>query len=256
MGDLLSGKVAIVTGSGRGIGRAIALAYARAGASVVVAARTQAEISATVQEIAAGQGRALAIPADVSQAQSVAQLVGQTLETFGQIDILVNNAGLPGPPGLITEIGEADWDQTLAVNLKGAFLCCRAVVPPMIAAGGGNIINVSSGAGQPKPRSTVRSLPYQVSKFGLEGLTNGLAAQLRDYKINVNSLLPGMIATRFHGDTSPEQMAALGGRLGQPEDVTAAALYLASRPPGEFTGQIVSVKEFGRVHLTNEQGAT
>ncbi|MFQ5855412.1 MAG: SDR family NAD(P)-dependent oxidoreductase [Anaerolineae bacterium] len=246
MTGILSGKVAIVTGGGRGIGRAIALAYATEGAAVVVAARTQSEINSTAEEIESGGGRALAIPTDVSQAQDVKWIIAETLAAFGQVDVLVNNAGVAGPMGLITEVSEADWDRTLAINLKGAFLCCRAVVPAMIAAGGGNIINTSSGAGQRKPRSAVRSLPYQVSKFGLEGLTDGLAIQLREYKINVNSLLPGRIATRLHTETPPEWIAAKGGKMGRPEDVTAAAIYLASRPPGEFTGQVVSAKEFNQ----------
>jgi len=243
MTDILSDKVAIVTGAGRGIGRAIALGYAQAGARVVVVARTPTELYAMAQEIEAGGGRALAIPTDISQAKDVELMVNQTLKTFGHIHILVNNAGVAGPMGLITQIDEDDWGQTLAINLKGAFLCCRAVVPSMIAARGGNIVNISSGAGQPKPRSSVRSLPYQVSKFGLEGLTNGLAVQLREYKINVNSLLPGMIATRFHDDTPPERIAALGGKMGHPEHVIGAAIYLASRGPGELTGQIVNARD-------------
>jgi 3-oxoacyl-[acyl-carrier protein] reductase len=244
MSRVLSGKVAIVTGGGRGIGRAIALAYAREGAAVVVAARTPDEIEATAQEIKAGDGRALAVRTDVSQAQDVTRLVGQSLEAFGKVDILVNNAGAPGPMGLITEISEADWTQTLSTNVTGAFLCCRTVVPSMMQAGGGNIINVSSGAGQRKPRQAVRSLPYQVSKFALEGLTDGLAVQLREHKINVNSLLPGMIATRIHADTPPDWIEKMGGKLGQPEDVVEAALFLATRAPGEFTGQVVSARDF------------
>ncbi len=244
MTGVLSGKVAIVTGGGRGIGRAIALAYAREGAAVVVAARTQSEIGATAREIETSGGRVLALQTDVSQAQDVERMVAKALKTFGHVDILVNNAGVAGPMGLITEISEADWIKTLSINLKGAFLCCRAVVPSMIAAGGGNIINVSSGAGQRKPRKAVRSLPYQVSKFGLEGLTDGLAVQLREHKINVNSMLPGMIATRIHADTPPEWIEGTGGKMGQPEDVVEAALFLASRPPGEFTGQVVSARDF------------
>ncbi len=250
MTGVLAGKAAIVTGSGRGIGRAIALACAREDAAVVVAARTRSEIEATAGDIERSGGRALAVPTDVSQAQDVDRLVARALAAFGQVDVLVNNAGVAGPIGLITEFGEADWDHTIAVNLKGAFLCCRAVVPIMIAAGGGNIINVSSGAGQRKPRAAVRSLPYQVSKFGLEGLTDGLACQLREHKINVNSLLPGMIATRLHANTPAEWIEPIrvGGtlRVGQPEDVIAAAIFLASRPPGEFTGQVVSAKEFNQ----------
>ena len=243
MSNILTGKVAIVTGGGRGIGRAVAIAYARHGAAVVVAARTQAEIDETVAEIESQGGRVLGMTADVSQAQDVEGMVAKAQAAFGQVDILMNNAGVGGPSGAITELSEADWDQTLAVNLTGVFLCCRAVVPAMIAAGGGNIINMSSGAGQPKPRSAVRSLPYQVSKYGLEGLTNGLAIQLRDHKINVNSLLPGRIATRINFEAPPEWKAAVSTPMAPPEVVVPAALYLATRSPGEFTGQIVSAKD-------------
>jgi 3-oxoacyl-[acyl-carrier protein] reductase len=245
---ILSGKVAIVTGSGRGIGKAIASAYAREGAAIVVTARTKIEIEATAAEIASAGGRVLALPTDVSRIEDVQQMVNRTLATFGQVDILVNNAGIPGPKGLITEVSESDWNQTLAINLTGAFLCCRTVVPSMIAAGGGNIINISSGAGHIRPRSAVRSLAYQVSKFGLEGLTHGLAVQLKEHKINVNSLLPGMILTRFHDQSSPEWVATMRNKLGKLEDVAEVALYLACQPPGEYTGQVVDVKKFDRAY--------
>lgn len=246
MSDGLCGRVVLVTGGGRGIGRAIALACAREGAPVAVAARTQSEMEVTVNEIEAGGGRALACHADVSRAQDVEEMVAHTLSAFGQIDVLFNNAGVGGPQGTVSEISEADWDRTLAINLTGAFLCCRAVVPAMIAGGGGNIVNVSSGAGFRQPRPFVRSLAYQVSKFGLEGLTHGLAIQLRQHRINVNSLLPGMIATRIHDDTAPEWVAAMGGKMGKPEDVVAAAVFLASRPPGDFTDQVVNARDFKR----------
>ncbi len=243
MTALLRGKIAIVTGAGRGIGRAMALGYARAGAKVLLAARTPAEIEIVAAEIQAAGGEALTVVTDVSREDDVQRMVDRAVSSWEHVDILVNNAGVGGPTGLIHELDLAEVDQTWAINLRGAFLCSRAVIPLMIEQGGGNIINVSSGAGQRKPRKGVRSLPYQISKFAMEGLTNGLAVQLREFKINVNSLLPGPIATRLHQDTAPERIAALGG-LGQPEDVVPAAIYLASRPPGKFTGQIVNVREF------------
>lgn len=246
MTGILSEKAAIVTGGGRGIGRAIAIGYAQAGAKVMLAARTQIEIETVVDEIRAANGTAEAVSADISREAEVQRIVDTVVELWGRVDVLVNNAGAPGPQGLIHELDMADVDEIWAINIRGTFLCSRAVVPLMIKQGGGNIINVSSGAGHRKPRKGVRSLPYQISKFGVEGLTNGLAVQLREYKINVNSLLPGMIATRLHHQTPSDRMAALGGHIGQPEDVIPAAIYLASRPPGEFTDQIVSVMEFNQ----------
>ena len=244
MRNKLTHKVAVVTGSGRGIGRAIALGLAREGAKVLLAARTQAEIETVAAEIKAEGGMATAVPTDIIQAKDVQKMVEIVIDKWSKIDILVNNAGVGGPQGHIHELEMAEVMQTWNVNVIGAFLCCQAVVPHMIAQGGGNIINVSSGAGQRKQRKRVRSLPYQISKFGLEGLTNGLATQLREHKINVNSLLPGAIATRFHDSTPPEQIKALGGKLGQPESVVPAAVFLASQPPGEFTDQVVSAKDF------------
>ena len=240
----LTHKVAIVTGGGRGIGRAIARGLAREGAKVLLAAQTQAEIEAVAAEIEAEGGVVTAVTTNITQAEDVQKMVKVAIDKWNKIDILVNNAGVGGPQGHIYELEMAEVMQTWEVNLLGAFLCCRAVVPHMMANGGGNIINVSSGAGQRKQRKRVRSLPYQMSKFGLEGLTNGLATQLREHKINVNSLLPGAIATRFHDSTPLEQIEALGGKLGQPESVVPAAVFLASQPPGEFTDQVVSAKDF------------
>lgn len=244
MSKLLSDKVALVTGAGRGIGREIAAAYAHAGARVLVSARTESELEETVRSIRTFGGTAVASIADVTLGEDVGRMVRLAVDHFGKIDILVNNAGIPGPMGAIDEVSEEDWDRTLAVNLKGAFLCCRAVVPIMAAAGGGNIINVSSGAGHPSRKTAVRSLAYQVSKFALEGLTEGLAVQMREHRINVNSLLPGVIATRFHAETPAAWLAAMGGKMGEPAEVVEAALFLATRPPGEFTGQVVRAKEF------------
>jgi len=242
---LLANKVAIVTGSGQGIGRAIAIGYAQEGAKVLVAARTETDIEAVAEEIRAAGGEVLAVKADISREADVQHIVTQAIDTWGQIDILVNNAGVPGPEGLIHELDPAEVELTWAINIRGTFLCSRAITPFMIEQGGGNIINVSSGAGHRKPRKVVRSLAYQTSKFAVEGLTNGLAVQLKEYNINVNSLLPGPIATRLHHNTPPERFATLG-KPGKPEDVVPAAIYLATQPLGEFTDQIISVKEFNQ----------
>ena len=246
---LLSNKVAIVTGGGQGIGRAIAIGYAQEGAKVLVAARTKTDVETVAEEIRTAGGEALAVKTDISREADVQRMVNQAIDTWGQIDILVNNAGVPGPQGLIHELDLAEVETTWNINIRGTFLCSRVVVPHMIEQGGGNIINVSSGAGHRKPRKAVRSLAYQISKFGVEGLTNGLAVQLKEYNINVNSLLPGPIATRLHHNTPPERFAALEKKIGQPEDVIPAAIYLATQAPGDFTDQIVDVKEFNQSQL-------
>lgn len=237
----LAGRIALITGGGRGIGRAIALGYAHEGASVVVAARSAHEIDSTVGEVRERRGTAIGVAVDVRQVGDVAAMVQRALEAFGQIDILVNNAGIPGPIGLLTEIDDAEWEETLAVNLSGMYHCCKAVLPHMLGRGRGNIINISSGAGVKQSRERVRSVPYQVSKFGVEGLTDALAVQLRGRGINVNSLLPGQIRTQFHDATPPTY---LYGKLGEPTDVVPAAVYLAALDPGEVTGQTISAREF------------
>lgn len=245
----LEGKVAIVTGGGRGIGRAIALALAREGAAVVVAARTKQEIEAVAGEIEASGGCALAVPTDVCQEASVQNMVRRAVEAFGRVDILVNNAGVPGPMGLITEIEDGEWDRTLDTNLKGVFLCAKAAVPHMIEQGGGNIINISSGAGFKRPRQRVRSMPYNVSKFGIEGLTHVLAVQLREHNICVNSLLPGVTDTRFHDDTPHDWLVSMP-EMGQPEDVMEAAVFLATQDVASMTDQALNVREWNRAHLS------
>ena len=235
MGARLAGKVVIITGGGRGIGRAIAIACAREGASVLVASRTEEELAETAGEILAFGGRVLAVRADVSHEQNVQHMVAETVEKWGRIDVLVNNAGISGPQGLVHEFSLSNADETWAVNLRGPILCSRAVVPLMLQQAAGNIINVSSGAGQRKARPRVRSLPYQVSKFALEGLTNA---------INVNALQPGRIATRVHNVSPGDSIAGL--RMGLPEDVVPAALFLATLAPGAMTGFSLEAPLFNR----------
>ncbi len=235
----LRDRVAIVTGGGRGIGRAIAHALAAAGARVTIAARTVAEIKEVAREIRTANGEVLALPADVTRPADAAAIVAQTLDRFGRLNVLINNAGVPGPADLLPDISEQAWDETLRVNLTGPFLCLRAALPTMMAQRAGNIINVSSGAGLKRPRDGVRSLPYAVSKFGLEGLTDALAVQMRPYGINVNSLLPGPTRTRFHEDRPG---AGVRADLAAPEDAAPAAVYLAALRPGELTGQALDAR--------------
>ena len=240
----LTNKVAIVTGGGRGIGKAIAEGFACAGAKVLVVARTAAEVEAVCTSIQASGGEAMAMVVDVTHEADVKRMAETAKQQWGRIDVLVNNAGIGGPQGHILDLDLKKAEETWQVNVLGPFLCCRAVIPHMIVQGGGNIINVSSGAGQRKPRQHVRSLPYQLSKFALEGLTNGLAVQLRSHNINVNSLSPGPVATRLHENTPAHMLAALADKMSQPEDVVPAAIFLASQEPGQFTDQLVEAKSF------------
>lgn len=155
----LMGKVAIITGAGRGIGRSIALAFAEEGANVVVVSRSQSEIDIVAKEVSSFKVDALAVKTDVSQEKEVEEMVNKTLAKFKSIDILVNNAGIPGPVEFITQIKGADWDDTINTNLKGIFLCSKAVLPQMMKQKGGNIINISSGQGRKGRRIPFSLLP-------------------------------------------------------------------------------------------------
>lgn len=244
MTDQLVEKVAIITGGGRGIGRALALGFAGQGAKVLVASRTESEVSETAQAIRDAGGEALAVVTDVSRGEDVRQMVEAARRQWGRVDILVNNAGVAGPTESIQEVALDDFDKTWAINARGPFLCSQAVVPLLLKQGGGNIINVSSGAGQRKPRARVRSIAYQVSKFAVEGLTNALAVQFREEGINVNSLQPGRIATRINR-LSPTEWVP-GPEMGEPEDVVPAALFLAALEPGAMTGFSLEAQRFNR----------
>jgi NAD(P)-dependent dehydrogenase (short-subunit alcohol dehydrogenase family) len=240
----LEDEVAIITGSGRGIGRAIALGYAGEGARVLISARTAEEVQRVAEEIREQGGEVRTMMADVALVEDVQRLVEAAKETWGRVDVLVNNAGVSGPTGSIEDIALEGFDQTLAINARGPFMCCQAAIPIMLAQGGGNIINVSSGAGQRKPRARVRSIAYQVSKFALEGLTNALAVQLREQGINVNALQPGRIATRINRASPTEWLP--GPPMGDPQDVVPAAIFLAGLQPGAMTGFSLEAQRFNR----------
>ena len=190
----LQGQVAIVTGGGRGIGQATAIALARAGASVTVAARTVSEIEETAAIIGREGGRALACPTDVSIPDAVARMVAETERRLGAIDVLVNDAGVPGPLGPLWEADVDEWWETLAINLRGPFLCCRAVLPSMLARGRGRIINVSSGTG----RMVIPWMSaYATSKCALTRLTELLASEVQDRGVLLFALEPGTVRTRM-----------------------------------------------------------
>jgi 3-oxoacyl-[acyl-carrier protein] reductase len=240
----LAGKVAIVTGASRGIGRAIAEAFATNGAKVVVNYQHgAANAAAVVDGIEAAGGEAIAVQADVSKSAEVRRLVTATLERFGRVDILVNNAGVMVAKGVL-ETDEADWDITIDVNLKGAYLCSKEVAPLMIAQGFGRIINMSSNSGLYHP-SAMRFTEYVVSKAGMNGLTKAMALALGP-QITINAICPGWIRTDMVEEIDPAiQQRILDEtalkRWGTPGDVAAAAVFLASPDADFITGELLIV---------------
>lgn len=245
----LAGKVAIVTGGGRGIGRSMVLAFAEEGANIVVIARNQQEIDTVSSEASAYGARSLSIRTDVSQSGEVDGMVREVLAEYGRIDILVNNAAIPGPTDFISLIKTDDWEQTIDINLKGVFLCSRAVVPQMIKQNGGNIINISSGAGKKLKEdsflSPARSMVYSVSKAGVESFTLALAEQVSKFNINVNALRPGPTDTEIHSGSPPEKRA----RMRRPDDIRNVALFMACQGPLGITGESIDAATWEKIYL-------
>ena len=240
----LAGKVALVTGAQQGIGKAIALAYGREGASVVV---NYLDSQAAAEEIAAqiralGQ-RAVPIAGDVAQAADVRRMV-EVGESLGGIDILVNNAGI-FPRVEFLDMTEAQWDEVLNVNLKGTFLCTQAVAQKLVERGrGGAVINLASSAAF---RSSPRGVHYVASKAGIVGVTRATALELAPYRVRVNAIAPGTTDTaQPRYGMSEEELQAAGrqvplGRMGTPEDVADLAVFLASEEARHITGQTLHV---------------
>ncbi|HMA81187.1 MAG TPA: SDR family oxidoreductase, partial [Candidatus Binatia bacterium] len=193
---VLKDKVALITGGGRGIGKAIAMAYGRQGARLALCARTAAELEQTVNELRALAVEAEGWPCDVSLEAAVKELVANVQKSFGRIDILVNNAGVMTRPVPITELEVRKWDYTIAVNLRGPFLVTQSALPIMMKQKSGSIINVSSMVGR---GAYANFIAYATSKWGLEGFTQTLAAELRSSNIRVNSVEPGYVATKLTG---------------------------------------------------------
>jgi len=230
----LTGHIALVTGASRGIGAAIAIALAEAGAAVAVNYRERADdAEKVVGKIKDMGGRAIAIAADVSQAASVANMVDRAASALGPIDILVNNAGIAIVRG-IDDLTESDFDATIVTNLKSAFLCTQAVLPAMRAKKWGRIVNVSSGAARGAGSIGVH---YNASKAGMEGLTRGYAACLVKEGITVNAVAPSLIETDMMRGRSDLASRIPLGRMGRPEEVAKAAVLVLAND--YMTGQTI-----------------
>ena len=236
----LKDKVAIITGSGRGIGRAIATAYAAEGARVVIASRSTHELDAVAAEITAQEGEVLAVPTDMRVRTDVENLIQQTVDRFGRIDILVNNAGV-NPRGLFLDATDEEWEQGWQINVMGVVYCCRAALPIMQQQGSGNIINVGSGMGQV---GHANLSVYCASKAALHGLTQAIAEEVWQDGIIANVLIPGPVKTELSRGSweNAGTFRAQSDPWKEPEQVVASALFLAAQPPESgMTGQILSI---------------
>src|SRR5262245_16726816 len=232
----LRGHVALVTGGSRGIGAAIVKALGEADASVAVNYRERAaEAEALTREIVGAGGRAIAIGADVSQPDAVAAMVQRASSELGPVDILVNNAGIALVRG-VDDLTEADFDRTMLVNLKSAFLCTQAVLPGMRAGKWGRIVNISSGAAR---GAGAIGPHYNASKAGMEGLTRGYAARLVKESITVNAVAPSLIETDMMKGQAQLISRIPLGRFGQPEEVAKAVMMLIDNP--YMTGQTIAM---------------
>jgi NAD(P)-dependent dehydrogenase (short-subunit alcohol dehydrogenase family) len=242
----LDGKKAIVSGGKSGIGRAIALAFAEAGADIAICGRTIADgkLQSVADEIQSLGQRSLAIQADISRQSDVDSLMRKAMDEFGTIDILINNAGIIHRIPLM-DTSEEQWDQVIDINLKGYFLCAQAAAKIMMTQKGGNIINMSSALGTYALKNTGA---YCISKAGVIMLSRMLAVELGGYNIRVNTVCPGMIKTDINKSiwTDSEMVkqkarATSLGRIGEPDDVIGATLFLASDASGYTTGESVLV---------------
>jgi len=245
----LSNKIAIITGAGRGIGRAIAIAFAKEGAKVSLVARTVSELEETAQLIEEYGSTSLVIPTDVTQPSSVASMVQETVSQYGRVDILVNNAGVPGPIGALQNNKVDDWIKTIQVNVIGPYLCCKSVVPLMTNQGGGKIINLA-GAGANNAWANLSA--YCTSKAGVVRMTEVLALELENKNIQVNALGPGSIHTRMWEELRNGAEAAnatkiqeigdrvLSGGGASLENPAELAVFLASDDSGKLSGRLIS----------------
>ena len=234
----LANKVAIITGGSRGIGRAIALSFAREGARVAVVGRNKILCDQIVTQILKNDGYALSIQADVSSEADVAKMVEQTKDKFQRVDILVNNAAVNLPYRAVTELSLDEWNWIISINLTGTFLCCRAVLPQMIAQRFGKIINLSSLGG--RIGAAGRS-PYRASKAAIINFTECLAAEVKEFNIDVNAICPGAVETDMLREITGGEMPT---HAMPTEDIAAVAVFLASDESRAITG--TAINAFGR----------
>ncbi|MBW8012745.1 MAG: glucose 1-dehydrogenase [Chloroflexi bacterium] len=241
----LEGKIAIITGGSRGIGRSIALGYANAGADVVIVSRTQEDVERVAEEAEAFGARSLGLPVDVTNSTSVRQMTEKILDTFGRIDVLVNNAGISPVYTNVLKVKEEDWDRIIDVNLKAPFLCCQAVGRAMVEQNEGKVINIASvGATTGLPKF----IAYCASKGGLVQITRVLASEWATNNIQVNAIAPGYVETDMTSglDETPWLKEDIiqrtpMERLAQPDEVVGAAIFLASQASSYITGHILYV---------------
>jgi 3-oxoacyl-[acyl-carrier protein] reductase len=249
----LKDKAAIVTGSGHGLGRAIAEAFADQGANVALFSRSEADLNDVARSIDARGGKSLVVAGDVSKEEDVALLVRRTIERFGTVDILVNNAAIIGPPRFLDDTDAQQWLETININLNGLFYCCRAVLPTMVKQRAGKIINVTSGLGS---RPYARFCAYGVSKAGANQLTRFLAEEFSEANIQVNAMDPGVMDTPMQEKIRGEGAEKLGqeifhrfkslkehGELRDPARVAQLAVYLASSESNHINGRIMSLSD-------------
>jgi len=235
-------RVAVVTGGGKGIGRAVASRLACGGAKVVISGRDEAALQSACAGIRSAGGEAVGVVADVAKPEDAEALCQRTLDAFGRADILVNNAGITRD-NLIVRMSEEDWDQVVDTNLKGTFLCIRAFTRPMMKQRYGRIVNVSSVVGL---MGNAGQANYVAAKAGIVGLTKAVAKELASRHITVNAVAPGFIETAMTSALSEKVRDALKeqiplGRLGAPEDVAHAVAFLCSEEAGYVTGQVLTV---------------
>lgn len=251
---LLKDKIAVITGGGQGIGREIALEFAKQGADVVLAARTKENLETVAKQVEALGRKALAIPTDLREESAVDNLRDKTLETFGRCDILVNNSGIAGPVLPHWEIDPADWQNTFDINVNGVFLCNRAFIPGMLAQGSGNVLIIGSITGK---RPMLHRTPYTAAKMALVGLVRTLAWDLADSGVRANLISPGIVAGErmersfvaqgiaqgITTDEAREQFtqASPQKKLTDPKDVAHTAVFLASDLSGSITGEDINV---------------
>jgi NAD(P)-dependent dehydrogenase (short-subunit alcohol dehydrogenase family) len=242
----LKGKIAVVTGGGRGIGQAIAFAFAKVGSKVVITSRKAQDLEATADEIKAFGGEAFPLSAHLGKMDDIKKMVSTVMDKFGRIDILVNNAGASPAINSVLESDERLWDTIMNLNLKGAYFVSQAVANIMVKQGGGKIINIASVDGfNPEPGVSI----YSISKAGIRMITRAFANELNSYNIQVNTIAPGPISTKMMnshwGHLSPEEAQKAkeavekmlpSGRIGNPDEIAGAALYLASAASNYTTG--------------------